>query len=285
MRRALAPLLLLCAAGCAEDFLPRSALFDLRVLAVEASPLEVGPDESVTLRAVRVAPGQTIVSESWSFCPFSIGATAAYECAVPCEVPLDPSGPAPDAWSSPPVTEIPGDRVLECLGASAFPADFPERLEVLFRYVAVARSPDGSTVTREAVQRLPLHVRGVTFERNRPPRIDAVELGAGNVAWQGGAATGAPAVLRPGGTLDVIARVGDAQTYVEGGRELVESLVVSFHATDGRFDFDRANGPDALVTLEYREIAGPTDAGELWVVARDLRGGQAVAGPIPFTVE
>lgn len=284
-------LLLLAAAGCAEEFTPRSVLFDLRVLAIRASPLEAGPDEDVTLDAVRVAtPGARIVEERWTFCPFSIGSTAGYECAVPvpgCEVDLpaplvDGDGP------SAPVTANPGALALQCLAVlsaagglpPAIPGELPEKVEVLFRYAV----KDSLGSKREAVLRFPVYPGGAPADRNLPPTIDSVSIG-GTVAWTSGAPTGTvPApVLRPGG-LDVLARVGGAQTYVDGGRTLTESLVVSFYTTAGRFDFDRANGPDALVTLEYDEISG-AGAAQVWAVARDLRGGQTVAGPMPVTVE
>jgi hypothetical protein len=288
MRARILALLLLAAAGCAEEFTPRSVLFDLRVLAIRASPLEAGPDEDVTLDAVRVAPpGQAIADERWSFCPFSIGSTAGYACAVPaCERDL-PTTVAPADGASAPVTANPGALALECLALLSgsgglppgFPTELPEKVEVLFRYVVVAS--DGSE--REAVQRLPVYPAGAPADRNLPPTIASVSIG-GTVAWESGAPTGAVPALRPGGELDVLARVGGAQLYVDGGRTLTESLVVSFYTTAGRFDFDRANGPDALVTLEYDEITGPGPA-QLWAVARDLRGGQTVAGPMPVTVE
>jgi hypothetical protein len=70
-----------------------------------------------------------------------------------------------------------------------------------------------------------------------------------------------------------------AQPFLdELGNPAVESLVVSFFTTAGELDGDRADGPDARQTLEGEELGGAAEA-EIWVVARDLRGGQAVSGP------
>jgi hypothetical protein len=284
----LAPLVLLAAAGCGAEFTPRSALADLRVLAIRATPLEVGPAESVTLDAVRVPPpGATLVEERWTFCPFSIGSSAAYACAVPaCETPLAAAG-SPTEHVSAPVTATPYALALDCLALLGglppeIPAELPEKVEVLFRYVV--RASDGSS--RETVQRLPLHPAGAPADRNLPPEIVSVEIGGRPVEPAGTPGGGADPVLAPGGALDVrvLLTPESAQPYVEGGRDLVESLVVSFYATAGRFDFDWANGPDALVTLKHEEIPPGTADAEVWVVARDLRGGQAVDGPFRVAI-
>jgi hypothetical protein len=148
----------------------------------------------------------------------------------------------------------------------------------------VVRASDGSS--RETVQRLPLHPAGAPADRNLPPEIVSVEIGGRPVEPAGTPGGGADPVLAPGGALDVrvLLTPESAQPYVEGGRDLVESLVVSFYATAGRFDFDWANGPDALVTLKHEEIPPGTADAEVWVVARDLRGGQAVDGPFRVAI-
>jgi len=287
----LAPLVLL-AAACGAEFTPRSALTDLRVLAIVADRLEAGPAESVTLHAVRVPPpGETLGTERWTFCPFSIGASAGYACAVPaCETTLAPVSPA-SGFESPAVTAEPfalAQACLDLLAASGglppgLPVELPEKLEVLFRYVVKA----SNRTKQEAVQRLPLYPAGAPAEpaRNHPPEILSIEIGEETVWRPPAPATGVP-VLLPGGSLDVLVHVNpaSAEEYVEGGRTLKESLVVSFYTTAGRFDFDRANGPEALVKLGYEEIAPGTPEALVWVVARDLRGGQTVVGPLTVTL-
>ncbi len=281
LRALLVPLLAL-AAGCGPTFTPRSVIADLRVLAVRATPLEVGPTDSVTLDAVRLAPpGGTIAEERWTFCPFSIGSTAAYACAVPsCETALAPAGAA-SADVSAKVTFSPGALALQCVaqlsGSGALPPDVPTQLpevvDTIVRYVVVGS--DGSS--REAVQRLPLHPAGAPADPNLPPRISSVSIGGAQVDPY----VGPDPTLAAGATLEVRALLtpDSAQTYVEGGRTLTEQLVVSFYTTAGRFDYDWANGPDASVKLKGDDlVAGTTDA-QVWVVARDLRGGETVGGP------
>lgn len=287
--------LLLAAAGCGVEFTPRSVVEDTRVLAITATPLELGPADSVTLTAWRVGPpGGAIASESWSFCPFSIGATAGYACAVPeCEAQVTLAQPALATTYGPSnaLTASPGALAQQCLallsGSGALPPDvpaaLPEKVEVLFRYRVTA----AGSREREAVQRIPVHLAGAPADPNVAPGIATVAIGGpGQVVWENGTSTALVPVLRSGETLDVdvLLTEGSAQTYVEGGRTLTEQLVVSFYTTAGRFDYDWANGPDASVKLKGEELAAGTVDAQVWVVARDLRGGEAVAGPIALSV-
>ncbi len=279
--------LAIAAAGCGATFTPRSVVSDLRVLAIRATPLEVGPADGVTLDAVRVPPpGGTIVEERWTFCPFSVGSSDGYACAVPaCEVPLPASG-APSTYVSAPVTATPGALARDCLallsGSGTLPPDvpasLPERIDTIFRYVV--RASDGSS--RETVQRLPLYPAGAPADPNVAPVITSVAIGGLTVDPYGGT----DPTLRSGATLDVRVLLApeSAQTYVEAGRTLTEQLVVSFYTTDGRFDYDWANGPDASVTLKGEDLAAGVTEAQVWVVARDLRGGETVGGPYRVAV-
>ena len=67
-------------------------------------------------------------------------------------------------------------------------------------------------------------------------------------------------------------KFNDCSHQAEPGCAVLKAL------TTGELDGDRADGPDARQTLEGEELGGAAEA-ELWVVARDLRGGQAVSGP------
>ncbi len=281
--------LVLAGAACSADFTPRSVLADLRVLAIQAVPLEAGPGESVTLTPVRLAPpgkGATIADERWSFCPFSVGASVGYACAVPaCEVALHPDGvPSGDPVFGVAVTADPGALAQQCLAQLAaqggappsVPSQLPQKVDMVFRYVATAS--DGET--REAVQLVPFYLGGAPAIRNLPPAIQEVDIGGQKVS---GGDTG-PALV-PGAQLEVRVQLDPSsiQSFVDDtGRTLDETLVVSFFTTAGRFDYDRANGPDARVKLKYDKIGASDTAAQLWAVATDLRGGETVAGP--FTV-
>ncbi len=262
--------------GCSAEFTPRSVVEDLRVLALVASPLEVGPADAVTVAATIVPPpGGAVTAVAWSFCPFSVGASAGYACALPaCEVPLT-------AAADGSVTFVPGALALQCLSLAAsqggtaggIPQELPDVVQTVVRCVATAS--DGEV--REAVQEIPLHPSGPPADPNRPPVVIETDLGGQPVS---AGATGPP--LLPGSTLAfrVLLDPASAQSYLDtGGNTLTESLVVSFYTTAGRFDYDRASGPDASVNLQYQSIVPGTAEAQLWAVARDLRGGNVVLGP------
>ncbi len=265
-------------AACARELTPRSVLSpgDLRVLALLASPLDLGPDEGIALRAVTWPDRSALDGERWTFCPFSAGASAGYACAVTlpeCEVDLAVDG-AGNA------TARPADLALRCLEAlrgaggipPGLPPQLPERLDLVFRYLAVAGGN-----AREAVQIVPLYPGGPPSPRNLPPAFLGVAIG-GQPVGEGDST----APLPSGAEVEVTAVLDplSAQPYLgAAGQPLVESLVVSFYATAGRFDFDRALGPVARVKLRAEKLEPGQVEAQVWAVARDLRGGETVAGP------
>lgn len=288
-RRSLFPLAALLLGGCAREFTPASVVEDLRVLAIVAEPPEVrppaaagDPTETVTLRATAVAPpvtpgGPPVVPAPadvhWTFCPFSIGASSGYACAVPsCETPL-----APAADGS--VTVDPIQRGAACLaslggslpGAPAG-SGLPAQVEVLVRYVATLGG-----LRREAVQRIPVWTSTppATQERNLNPIVSDLSVGAGCAGGPSGCAAGAV-------PLTVTIDPASFQPYPAGDRTVLETVVVSFFTTAGRFKDQRgqaiAGAAQTGTTLEAKELGGAREAW-VWVVARDLRGGEAVAGP------
>lgn len=269
----------LLGAGCSSSFTPGSVLNDLRVLAVAPEPPEVGPGETVTLRATPFAlPGDPLSSEAWSFCPLTTGPSTGYRCvAAACEVPLG-GGPS--------VTADPSALALACLATlgGSVPGGgavgLPAQVETVFRYVATSASGQ----TRTAVARVALDTRAVPSDRNLAPVIQAVEI-AGAPATPGAVTTTA----RPGEEVPIVVRVDPAsvQTYVDAnGRTVAEQVVVFFFTTAGRFPDgkDRGTAPTADATLELRELAAGDAEAALYVVARDLRGGEAVAGPFRVAI-
>ncbi|MBI5069791.1 MAG: hypothetical protein HZB56_16275 [Deltaproteobacteria bacterium] len=275
--RTLAPLLLL-AAGCASDFDPRSYLADLRVLALVADRPEIGFAESTTVTA-RTWPEDRAATGTWSFCPYSVGSSVGYDCVVPaCEQPL-PAG-ASVAVAPQPLT-LAFAQCVQALGGGAglppgVPGAPPGRVETVVRYTV--RDAAGA-VTREAVLRLPVTYPDPPASPNHNPVILRVEIDGQAVLPPSG---GAPARLVRGGKLPVRA-VLDAPEITSGGTP--EGSVLSFYATAGRFDFDRAIGPDGSAELEGKELVAGVTTAQIWVVARDLRGGQAVAGPFDVEVQ
>jgi hypothetical protein len=277
--RLAAPLSLL-AAACSTDFLPASYLHDLRVLAVVAAPLEAGQGDTVTLvPAVYAPPGAAFVEHGWRFCPLTAGAGTGYACAVPlCETSL---APAADGR----VSANPYDLALQCAAlfgtGGSVPPGVPDVLQSTFQYEIAYDVPPGGRQTRAAVQTIPLWTRGPPIDPNLPPAIVGVEIG--------GVPAASAVPLAEGGRVPVRVQIDPAsvQAYVDAaGRTVQETMTVSYFTTAGRFEFDRQTGVDVSVDLQAIDLAPlPADAGaQVWVVARDLRGGQAVLGPftVPF---
>lgn len=280
-------------AGCTQEFTPPSVLDGLRVLALVAEPPEAGPGappapgapapgEDVTVRAFTWPeagdPTSPQREEAWSFCPITAGATTGYRClAQACETPLVP---APDGT----VTANPYRLALACLaalgGGGELPpgAVVPDQVETVFRYTVRSGGTE-----RTAVARVPLFsAERTAAERNRSPVIARVELG-GAVAVPGAiAATAAAGAKVP---LAVALDPASIQPYVDtSGREVFESVVVEVFSTAGRFDADRGPAPDATFELELTKLAPDAAEAAVYVVARDLRGGQAVGGPYRIAI-
>jgi hypothetical protein len=265
--------------ACDADFDPPSLLRDLRILALVAEPLEVGPGQEVRVApTVYLPPGQALRRQSWSFCPFSAGATVGFACAVPaCETPLLPG---PDGS----ITARPDQLALACAArvpaaSTAIPEELPDRFEVLFRYRAEAS--DGAA--REAVARVPFWTAGPPASPNRPPVVTEVRVGDQPVPAGGqAAAVGQDQEVE----VEVHLDPQSLDTFVdEAGRLRTEEAIVSFFASTGRFEDDLGAGLEVKTTWKVEEVDPVEDRAVVYVVVRDLRGGQTVFGPveIPLT--
>lgn len=265
----------LLSAGCTNDFSPQGDLLGLRVLALVASPLELAPGEAVTVRPQDYVPaGSTIVSQRWTFCPVSAGSVTAYACAVPqCEVELTP---APDGS----VTANPTVIIGSCLGAAGgtLPASVPDQLLTVFRY----RIATDLGETRDAVLQVPQWTRQPPPDPNLPPVILGVEIGGLP------AVVGVPTPPLPvDGTLPVRLLIDPAsvQTFVDAaGVSQTETMTGYFYTNGGTIPDGITSGTDTTTNLEGTGFLPGQTSAQVWVVALDLRGGQAVAGPftVPF---
>lgn len=296
--------------GCAEDFPPASVVEDQRVLALLADPPELdGRDPAVTTRvsAVEAAPPgftpEAGLVRSWSFCPFTLGASTAYRCALPqCETPL-----VPDAGGA--VTVAPVQLAAQCLAAfgGTLPPDvlgggtLPEQVEVVVRYRLLRPAAAGAApeVVREAVQRIPVWTVAPTRALNASPAFATVPLSIGAnqapvpcdlTAPLGSPACPSVAELPAGGRLLLRAEVTPAsfQDYPAGERTATEALAVSFFTSAGRFTDQRGapalGAPFTTTELKDEKLVSRDGRAFLWAVLRDLRGGQAVTGPYLIAV-
>lgn len=282
------PLPLLVAAlslgACSSDFDPSSYLKDVRVLAVTSDKLEAGPGETVTLRPVLYAPPpSTVTKVEWSFCPLSLGATSAFDCVAPqCETALRTdadfgTSANPLALAAACFGSLSGDGGVAMGGAAdGGGAGLTQVVDTLFR-LRVTTS-DGSV--EEAVQRFPLYPFAAPTSRNRAPIITGVTVGG--VVADGNGRFPAQSIAVPPTEVPIEVTV-DAQSldrYSDsGGVEFTEDPIVSYFATAGRFKQDRSSGVRGNVKWKAEKLE-PTDTEVvLYVVARDLRGGETVAGP------
>jgi len=280
------------ALACAPDFAPRSVIENLRVLAIVAEPLELQPGTtSITLTARTVlVSGKAGAPRAaqWSFCPFSLGSSVGYACVSPaCEYPIG---------TGPTVTYDVAVGLQACYAAlrasGGLPASVPPdpsavtKLDLVFRYVAVDLGARDEEIRRETVQTIPLYARAPP-SRNLPPKIEIVTVEGTPVDSAPLTAFGIELptgrTLGDGQELQVCATLSSdsAQAYRDAAGDRVETPVVSFYTTAGRFNFDRANGPVGCVKLKREEISG-NGTGRLYLVARDLRGGVDARGPYLF---
>ncbi len=286
----LAPLAVLLAAGCADTFVPASVVEDLRVLAMVADPPELrlspaaGSNTVTVLQAISVAPPAAAggparrpapADVAWSFCPYSIGATSGYACAIPaCESTLLPA--ADGRVTLDPLLEVMKPACQAALGGfTGGGAGGPGgggAVDMLVRYVATL---DG--LRREAVQRIPVWFGAPPAQ---PANLNPVISSA--AATSDCSAQPAPCSAASV-AIDVTIDAGSFQPYRAGQLSLEETIVISFFTTAGRFKYQSGQAtvaaPSTSTALEAKELAGATEA-LVWVVARDLRGGEAVAGPL-----
>jgi hypothetical protein len=265
----------LVVSGCKNDFSPQSDLLGLRVMALVADRPELAPGQTITLTPWIYVPGApTSTVQRWTFCPASAGAVSAYACAIPaCEVDLP-------AASSGVVTANPTELLRQC-GGGTIPPGIPEPLTTLFRY-RVTTVTDGVTDFREAVLQVPQWNQGSPPNPNLPPVITDVLVGG--VSVRGG---GAIPQLAPGGILAFELQIDPAsvQTYVDGaGLTQTETMTGYFYTTGGTFSAGVTTGADTFTNLEGSGVVAGQAPIQVWVVALDLRGGEAVLGPITVPI-
>ena len=291
-------------AGCGDSFDPASYLSEARVLAVTSDPTEVvlasDPPAPSTLTAsawVYVPVDAKIVSESWRYCAFGTGPYGAYECVYPedCEVDVTAAAahPTDGPYSQVAVDPAPvGARCAARLsresgGLGLDPGAFAggggaEEDVVLDTYLRYRVETDDGTV-RDAVVKVPVWLRGAPDAVNQAPVIQRVEFDDAEVV--------PGAVLPPvpedeKRDLRVVTAADSIDTFVDGyGRTREEDVIVSFFATAGRFDQGRKVGEDVTVEWEPKELEDDEVEALLYVVARDLRGGQAVFGPFRVPIQ
>ncbi len=268
--------------ACGSDFEPASYLNDPRVLAVLIDPIEPVGAQAVTLRPVVYLPATEMVSEqSWVFCPFSLGPASGYRCALEaCESIFAPTDGNGALWVEP--AELLNDCIQKLTDnqppVEGFPDELGDKVTLYFRYIL--KTSGG--LQREAVVPVTWWVQNRQGPPNRQPVISAMEIASKPVSTQ------VPAdPVFSGDEVEVAVRVDSASldSYVDdAGRTQTEEAVVALYATAGRFEYDLDTGVDVRIRWKAEKLESGQNSAHLWAVVRDLRGGQAVYGPVEIPI-
>lgn len=279
--------------GCGDTFQPRNSLQEVRVLTIEAIPLEVGLDETVTVKPVVHLPeGRSIASYRWHYCPINAGAVAGYRCANPaCDVDIE--SPAYDAE----ITVAPSDALFACIGE-------------LFNAGAASGGDGGNEMNSDDITRLDTalfyeltddegrvfrHFKAIPLWKEKPAEINRapviLDVAIDDVSvWDGVEAT---AIREVEIAVRVTMDPESVDSFTDTRGEVVdEDIIVSFFATSGAFEADRKDGLDVTNTLTFSAgemekepwepplaLASDVTSLDIYVVARDGRGGQTAVGP------
>jgi hypothetical protein len=270
--------LALLAAGCGEEFEPRSLLQSYRVVGIAADRPEIGPDDTVTLRVYDFDPAsvaQAPVAETpyyiWVVCGYSLGSVVQYDCIDPrLEAAVRTDGPTLTLDLRHPPWGGPDLRTQYAVAAAEAEArgvgDVFDLEEGVPLTVKLYSGRDGVGHVDSVKQVL---VReGDATVRNRNPEIAAFRIG------------GLDGVLSvPTGDevfLEVEMAPGSAETYVDPltGETTTEELLYSWFTSGGAVDPERGYGDRTQTVLTVPETPQRL---RLFVAVRDGRGGLAVA--------
>ncbi|MBT6490125.1 MAG: hypothetical protein HOK97_10210 [Deltaproteobacteria bacterium] len=283
--------------ACGDDFQPRTSLQEVRVLSMEATPLEVGLGEAVTVQSVIHVPSErSVASYKWTYCPINLGAVAGYQCIdAACEVEITTTS------YSDPVTVTPSDSLFACLGVLAEKAESGEAQE--------ADSIDPDTIAKidtalfleitDDEGRVFRQIKTIPLWKEKPEVINQAPV-VSDVLIDGVSALGTNALMAQREAEIEVRVVVDPEsmgTYLNSRSEVVdEEAIISFYATAGVFAADRKDGFDVTNSLEFAPSAMESEPWEpplalgpdvtsidIYTVVRDGQGGQTASGP--FTID
>ncbi|MEE2962490.1 MAG: hypothetical protein VYA34_17280 [Myxococcota bacterium] len=270
--------------GCTKDFQKRSSLQEIRLLTLEASPLAVGPGEHLTVKRVLYVPsGESVETESWSFCPVSLGSSFAYQCAIDaCVTELTPN----DDQES--VTFVPFDLAIACLQSlsesgvilgdvSGDSGSNGQKTAEFIKISIIHRFEAASGFKGVSVKELPQYFQAVPTGVNSPPVIESVSIN-GSAVTPGGSL----AFTRSELVVEVVVNAASTESYFDQNTEVpeLEEVTISFRSSRGAWEVDRRSGLETRNVLSFEEESEPVTELTIWLVVRDGRGGQSAFGPI-----
>ena len=282
MRRALAALALVAVAGCGNQFDPASFVDKLRLLAVEADPPDVAFGQMTTLTATTANPGGSAPVISWDACllppPPATGEAVNQDCiTLPEGDPMLVSfGQGGTVTGTMPMLD------LSMVG-------LPDQTNGFYLPVRVKLAADGNELV--AFYQLRIFLGALT---PNPPNQNPTLTGIFTVpSADAGAADevalddATPLVVNDGEQLNLRAHVADGsdESYVvfDGDprttppRTVTENIRISWYTTAGEYSDDVTGiaKPDTTLKLDKHQPASGSTI-DLWVVARDERGGSDV---------
>ncbi len=294
--------LLLCA--CNAQFTPETLVDSLRILSVVAEPPEVAPGEESTLRLLQTDPTRAAKDTSiiWVGCepdPQDLGRSACNNAAIllkPSLITDYPPGLRVLGFNSATIGYRPAADVFDVLAA-----DDPirqngsvgqvlaivvgekvsltatgEELEAIFKRVETKETPAVIGITRVLVSQ--------KAAKNHNPVIDGLTFDGAPLP------KGASLQVQAGQRVALGVRVPEASREVydellpSGPSQRTEAVVGAWYSSGGRFSRERfdVTSPDSSDVFiapgseEFPEDAVPSGRrGDLWLVVRDNRGGQA----------
>ena len=306
--------------GCSEETDPAQYLQNLRIIAAEVTPLELGPQTPVELRAfVHIPEGDTLIEESWSFCPVSLGAFGNFECIAPsCEFCVYHAGEAEsgtedicapdtcDANCSEQVDEEGATGNCDAAQDTAWrptlsiqPADY-----FLSCFSDLGGSSSAATSGLTDSDSIPESIE-ILFRYTA--RTDSGEKRQALVRVPFWTSESPEAINQPPQAAKVSVNgselsCGDVLPAVEEGEELIfkieveessldlianadqdgerkEDIFASYFTTAGRFDKSVTDGLVMESSWEARRLEEGQNEAAIHIVLRDERGGQQVLGP------
>jgi hypothetical protein len=280
MRASLA-LALLAVAGCGNSFDPASFVDKLRLLAVKAEPPNVAFGQAATLTATAVAPGGAAPTITWDACllapPPSTGQPINEDCvALPAGDPsLVPFGQGASVTATMPML-------------SQSMVGLPDQTDGVYLPVRVKLDSGGNTLVAFYLWRIFLPLPNA--QPNQNPSLTGIftvpsaDAGADENTPLDEAN---PPVVHDGDEVALRALVtpesAESYTVFDGDprttppRTVTETVSISWYTTAGELT-ENVTGdakPDTTLKLDkHQPPSGSTI--DLWVVARDERGGSDV---------
>lgn len=281
-------------AGCGASFDSRTLLTKLRVLALQAGPVNPAQGETTTITPLVYSPSDAALGFAWSWCPLLGQPNDGYVCPIS----QDDAGAMLAADG---VTAALPPFDLGSAAAASFTNPFaPDRLAALCEAgfdgealdckngfpirVSVRVSQGADTQVATTVVRLPVEAGAVS---NANPVLGAlsVELPSGTQALDDAGSVQVPRLQHS--PLHVAVDDSQAETYAGRGLDggpatLRETLLFSWFAELGEFHDDRTlfiDGVESLAGATADSWTPPATredartAARLIVVVRDDRGG------------